>query len=160
MRPFLPPERAAGSPLGGPSTSEEPVGRKIRPASRVRPRVTNQGWRVAAFASAAVTGALLAGVPVLATSSCRTTAGGAPACTSSRQSLLSSEGSGVLLVLAVPAGVALVPVLLRSRRASLAAAAALTLLAFLGLASVGIFLVPTVVLAWVAARTTPVAPAA
>lgn len=58
------------------------------------------------------------------------------------------------------AAVALVPVLLRSRTASLAAAAALTLLAFLGLASVGIFLVPTVVLAWVAARTTPVAPAA
>jgi hypothetical protein len=64
--------------------------------------------------------------------------------------LLSNEGASVLGVLAVPALVALVPLLVRSRWAAKMAAVALTAAALVASASVGIFLMPTVVLAWVA----------
>ncbi len=112
--------------------------------------MTQQAWRLLTFASAAVTGALLATATVVVRSSCTVTSAGQSACTASRESLLSSEGSSVVLVLAVPAVVALLPVVLRSDRATLFAAGALTLAAVLAMASVGAFLVPTVVLAWVA----------
>ena len=117
--------------------------------------MTAQTWRVLTFGCAVATGALLAGAPLVATSSCTTTAGGQSSCASGRESLLSGEGAGVLLVLAVPALLALAPVLVRSHRATLGSAVALTLAALLGVASVGIFLIPTLALAWVAAARTP-----
>ena len=120
--------------------------------------MTRQGWRVLTSWSAAMTGAVLAVAPVVATASCTTTSTGESACTTGRESLVTSEGTSVLLVLALPAVVALVPVLLRTRPATLAAAGVLTTAAVLAVASVGIFLVPTVVLAWVASR--PMSPAA
>lgn len=65
--------------------------------------------------------------------------------------MLDGEGAGVLAALAVPAIVAVVAVVVPSRRSARWTAIALTTAAFLAIASVGIFFVPTVVLAWVAA---------
>lgn len=56
----------------------------------------------------------------------------------------------MLLVLAVPALLALVSVVARTQRSTLVAAAALTFATLLGAASIGMFFLPTVVLAWVA----------
>ncbi|MGI8793197.1 MAG: hypothetical protein ACR2H3_08475 [Acidimicrobiales bacterium] len=57
----------------------------------------------------------------------------------------------MLLILAVPAVIALLPIATRTLRSTLVAAVALTVAALLGLASIGIFFLPTVGLAWVAA---------
>ena len=103
-----------------------------------------------ALAAAATTGAALALAPLGATSSCATSSAGATTCTSGCQSLVASEGTGVLLVLAAPMLVTLVPVLWPARRARVAAAALLSVAAALALASVGIFLLPTLALAWAA----------
>lgn len=64
------------------------------------------------------------------------------------------QGAGVLGVLAVPALVALVPLLVRSKRSVTLTAVALTGAAIVASASVGIFLIPTVALAWVAVVAT------
>lgn len=56
----------------------------------------------------------------------------------------------MLLVLLLPAVMALVPVVMRPRRSTKVVAALLTVCALLGLASIGIFFIPTVALAWVA----------
>ena len=63
-----------------------------------------------------------------------------------------SLSAGVLAALAVPATVAEPAVLAPSRRAARWTAIALTAAALLAIASVGLFFVPTVALAWVAAR--------
>lgn len=99
---------------------------------------------------ALVTGAVLAFAPVMATSSCEATAGGPMRCSSGQTSLLDHEGAGILGVLAIPAVVAAVPVLFPSRRSRLGAALALTAAALVGMASIGLFLLPAVVLMWVA----------
>lgn len=75
---------------------------------------------------------------------------GAATCTSSHQSLVANEGATVLLVLLLPAVMALCPVVMRTRRSTIVVAALLTGSALLGLASIGIFFIPTVALAWVA----------
>jgi hypothetical protein len=110
------------------------------------------------FVVASATGAVLAFAPGVSTESCVAGPGGS-ACTSGSRSLVDSEGAGVLAVLAVPAIVALVAVVVPSRRTARWTAIALTAAAVVGIASVGMFFVPTVVLAWVAARqsrsTTP-----
>lgn len=64
----------------------------------------------------------------------------------------------MLAVLAVPALLAVLPLLLPSRRATFAVALALTAIALVALASVGLFLVPTVAIAWIAAAATRGAP--
>ena len=56
----------------------------------------------------------------------------------------------MLVVLAVPALLALVPLVARTQRSTLVAAGVLTFATLLGMASVGMYFVPTVVLAWVA----------
>lgn len=56
----------------------------------------------------------------------------------------------MLLILAVPALIALLSVVASSERSTVFAAAALTVITVLALMSVGIFFVPTVVLAWIA----------
>ena len=56
----------------------------------------------------------------------------------------------MVFVLALPALIALVPVLVNTRSASFVAAGLLTVATVLGLASIGIFFIPTVALAWVA----------
>ena len=107
-------------------------------------------WRLLTLGGAVATGAVLAVVPVVATSSCTATSSGPTSCTSGQQSLLRSEGIGVLVALAIPALLALVPVVLQSFRATLLSAGALTLAALLAAASIGIFFIPTVGLAWAA----------
>ncbi|HET7487782.1 MAG TPA: hypothetical protein VFJ85_07630 [Acidimicrobiales bacterium] len=119
--------------------------------------MAGQRWRVAVLCLAAATSVVLAVAPVLSWSSCETSAGGTSACTSGVRSLLDAEGGGVLVVLAVPVLLAAVPVAMRTRRASAAAAAGLTVAALLGAASIGLAYVPTAVLAWVAARAPSVA---
>ncbi len=95
--------------------------------------------------------ALVAGfAPIVTTSSCQATPLAPMRCTSSTTSLVSHEGLGVLGVLAVPVVVALLPVLFRSPRWTTVTAALLTPAALVVAASVGIFLLPTVALAWVA----------
>ncbi len=56
----------------------------------------------------------------------------------------------MLLILAVPALIALLSVVGASERSTTVAAITLTVVTVLALMSVGIFFVPTVVLAWVA----------
>jgi hypothetical protein len=103
------------------------------------------------FVVALATGVVVAFAPVVATESCVADAGGS-ACTSRSTSLLDGEGAGVLPVLAVPAIVAMAAVVLPSRRSARWTAIALSVAALLGIASVGVFFVPTVALAWVAAQ--------
>lgn len=100
------------------------------------------------FAAALATGAMLALAPVIATASCVASPLGSTGCSSTRLSLLQHEGAGVLGVLALPALVAVVPVIIPSRRSRMATAIALTAATLLGIASVGVFLLPTVLLAW------------
>ncbi len=56
----------------------------------------------------------------------------------------------MLIILAVPALIALLPVILASERSTIVAAATLTGVTILALMSVGIFFVPTAAFAWVA----------
>lgn len=107
-------------------------------------------WSGLALASAVVTVAVLAFAPVVTTRACVASPHQATECSSTRTSLVAHEGAGVLAGLAVPAVVAVVPVVAPSRASRLAAAALLTAAGLLAVASVGVFLAPTVVLAWVA----------
>lgn len=109
-----------------------------------------QAWRVVTFGTALVTGAAVAFAPIISSSSCSTTSTGISTCTSSQESLLANEGGSVLLVLAAPALVALIAVVARTPRATVVTAGLLTAATLVGLASVGIFLIPTVVVAWIA----------
>lgn len=112
--------------------------------------MTPRSWRLVTLATAAVTGAVVAFAPLMSSSSCSTTSAGASSCTSNQEALISSEGGAVLLILAVPALIALLPLVVRSDRSTLVAAAALTAVTLLGVMSIGLFFVPTVAVAWVA----------
>ena len=112
--------------------------------------MSGRTWPGLVFVVALVTGALLGFAPVVSTESCVADSGGS-VCTSGSTSLLDGEGAGVLAVLSVPAIVTAVVVIAPSRRSARWTAIALTGAAILGAASVGIFFVPTVILAWVAA---------
>jgi hypothetical protein len=113
--------------------------------------VARKRWSALAFASAVAAAILLALAPVVATSSCVTSSlGGAVQCSSRHTTLVDSEGAGVLAVLAVPPLVGLIPLLVPSRRVAVAVAVALTVGAVAGIASITLFFVPTVVLAWLA----------
>ena len=103
------------------------------------------------LAAALVSSVVVALAPITSTGSCEASSQGTSVCTSSHDSLLASEGAGVLAVLAVPAIIAAVPVIIQGRRIRITAATALTAAAVVGIMSVGIFLLPTVLLAWRAA---------
>lgn len=125
-------------------------------------------WPLVTLGVAVATGALLAFAPVVTTSSCSMTAPGASTCATTAKSLLATEGSGVLPLLAVPSFLAAVPVLARGQKWALTSALLLSLAALLAIASIGIYLLPTVVLAWLSTaragdrdvRQRPAAPAA
>ena len=102
---------------------------------------------IVALATAALV-ALLAGGT---TSSCVTVASGATSCTSSSRSLLEEEGAGILGVLLVPAVIALVGVARPTERVLAVVAAAIGVCCVLGILSVGLFYVPTLVAAALAA---------
>jgi hypothetical protein len=120
----------------------------------VSERTPARGWNLVVFASAVLTGVVIAVAPIVSTSTCATSEAGTTRCSSSDVSLLSNEGIGVLGVLAVPALVALVPLVVPSRRSAKVTASVLTAVALLASMSIGIFLIPTVVLAWVAVVAT------
>ena len=118
------------------------------------PVVASRRWNLVVFVAAVLTGVVVAVAPIVATSTCATSSVGTTRCWSSNVSLVSNEGAGVLGVLAVPALVALVPLLFRSKQSTRMTAVALTAAALVASASVGIFLIPTVILAWVAVVAT------
>lgn len=114
--------------------------------------VTPRRWSLLAVAAAVVTGVAVAFGPLVATSGCSATSDGTTMCASRTTSLFADQGAGILGIVAIPVVVTLVPVLLPSRWTVTGAAAVLSVAAFIGSASVGIFLVPTVILAWLAVR--------
>jgi hypothetical protein len=116
--------------------------------------VTPRRWSALAVAAAVLTGVAVAFGPLVATSGCSATSTGTVACASGTTSLFADQGAGILGIVAVPVVVALVPLLHPSRWTVTGAAVVLSLAAFIGSASVGIFLVPTVILAWIAVRAT------
>jgi hypothetical protein len=118
------------------------------------PVVASRRWNLVVFVAAVLTGVVVAVAPIVATSTCATSSVGTTRCWSSNVSLVSNEGAGVLGVLAVPALVALVPLLVPSRRSVTMTAVALTGAALVASASVGIFLIPTAALAWIAVVAT------
>lgn len=136
------------TPIGA-SSSRRTVTGIVRRAPALWTDVDAQTWRALTFGTAAATGAALAFAPIVSTSSCSATSTGISSCTSSQESLVANEGATVVLVLVLPALMALVPVVARTRRSTVLAAALLTVATMLGLASIGIFFIPTVVLAWV-----------
>jgi hypothetical protein len=110
----------------------------------------SRGWGLVVFGAAVLTAVVVAVAPVVSTSTCSATSPGPAQCSSGSETLLANEGAGVLGILAVPALVALVPLLVPSRRAAKASAVVLTAAVFVASASVGVFFVPTLVLAWAA----------
>jgi hypothetical protein len=108
-------------------------------------------WSQLTLAAALITAAVLALAPITSTESCEASSQGTSECTSSHDSLLTQEGAGILVVLAVPAIIAAVPVVMHRRRTRMTAAIVLTAAAVTGIMTVGIFLLPTVLLAWRAA---------
>ena len=118
------------------------------------PVVAPRRWSLVVFVAAVITGVVVAVAPIVTTSTCATSSPGTTRCWSSNVSLVSNEGAGVLGVLAVPALVALVPLLVGSKRSVTMTAVALSGVALVASASVGLFLIPTVALAWVAVVAT------
>ncbi|MCP4100431.1 MAG: hypothetical protein GY750_03230, partial [Lentisphaerae bacterium] len=71
-------------------------------------------------------------------------------CTTTRHSLVENEGIGVVALLFIPALLALGPVVRPASWSRATLAVLLMVLAMVGIASVGLLLVPTLVVAWVA----------
>ena len=105
----------------------------------------------ASFLAASVAALILAFAPTIQQEHGSTDAGGSTIVTSSSTSLISSEGVSVLLILAIPVLITLMPVLVSRRGVRIGAAVLLLVLCVLGLASIGLFFVPAVVLMTVAA---------
>jgi hypothetical protein len=102
---------------------------------------------------ATATSALAGFAPILRTSTCTSSSNGPSSCSSATESLVGHEGRGIIVVLAVPILIAAVALFWRSRRVAQGCAIALSLASFIALASVGIFLIPTVICAWIAVAT-------
>lgn len=122
--------------------------------SRLDGAVTARRWSLLTVAAAVLTGVVVAFGPMVATSGCSATSTGTVTCATSTTSLFADEGPGILGIVAIPVVVTLVPLLVPSRWTTRGAAVLLSIAAFISAASVGVFLVPTVVLAWLAARAT------
>jgi hypothetical protein len=116
--------------------------------------VTARRWSLLAVAAAVLTGVAVAFGPMVATSGCSALSTGTVRCASGTTSLFADQGAGILGIVAIPVVVTLVPLLLPSRWTVTGAAVLLSVAAFIGSASVGIFLIPTVILAWLAVRAT------
>lgn len=111
-------------------------------------------WSTIALAVAVAT-ALVAGFVPLGSSETCDSAG---ACTFERVSIIGDEGIAMLLILLAPALVALVPVVLPFQWLRIATGVLLPLMMLLAMASVGMFLLPTMVIAWVAVAQNSAAP--
>jgi hypothetical protein len=114
----------------------------------VRPKT----WVLASFIVATVAALVVAFAPLGTACSFSATPGGPPGEEVCRHvSIFSNDGSWVLVVVAVPVLIALIPVLLRHRVARVVAAAFLWVFSIVGLMSVGLFFVPAAVLMTLAA---------
>ncbi|MCQ3806090.1 MAG: hypothetical protein OXB92_02560 [Acidimicrobiaceae bacterium] len=107
-------------------------------------------WVWLTLLAALVTGVVLSLLPISSTASCQAFAGGTETCTTGRESLLQSQGLAALAVLAVPVFVAAVGIVFPRRGAVVTSAVLLTVLTLLGAASIGVFYLPTTVVAWIA----------
>lgn len=88
--------------------------------------------------------------PMVSTSTCHETSPGiGGGCVNGSESLVAQEGAGFLAIAMIPVAIAAVPVLRRSKGTALGAAVVLTVLVF-GAGSVGLLLIPTAMVAWVA----------
>jgi hypothetical protein len=103
------------------------------------------------FAVALLTAVVLTLVPSYSTESCVADGSGPAVCESSTQTLLEHEGTSVLLVLLVPAAVALVGVLVPKPVVLGVIAWLLAVACFLGAMSIGVFYLPTLLSAIVVA---------
>ena len=107
-------------------------------------------WQAGAIALAGVASVALCVVPTVSTSSSSSVPGGPDVVTESSRSLLAQQGPSLLLVLAVPLLLALLPVLLGAR-ARVPSAVVLAVLVVLTGFSVGLWFLPALLLAAVAA---------
>jgi hypothetical protein len=113
--------------------------------------VPQRRWSWLTFVAAAITSGVVAFAPTGSSVSCIATPTTAPVCTSSHESLLAHDGASVLTILAVPVVAALLLVVAKRRPGRFAVAIALTVMMLLGAMTIGVFFIPTVVLAWIAA---------
>ena len=96
-------------------------------------------------------GAVLTVLPIYSTASCGAVAGSPETCTTGSESALEHEGAGVLIVFAVPVLVSAMPLVYSRRGVAIAAAVLLAALVVLGGFSIGLFYLPAVVPACLAA---------
>jgi hypothetical protein len=101
-------------------------------------------------AIALMTAGILAVIPSYEGESCTTSDLGVT-CTETSATLIEHEGASVMLVLLVPAALALLGVLVPRRGVLMTIAALLTVLTVLGAASIGMFFLPTLLSAWIVA---------
>jgi hypothetical protein len=87
--------------------------------------------------------AVLALVPVGSSDSCESFDDAPSVCTTTHDTLLDTEGAGVLAVLLVPAAIALVGVVRPTPGVLQGVTAALAIAVVLGIMSIGVFFVPT-----------------
>ena len=97
---------------------------------------------------AALVAALIAGFAPLGTR-CSASSTGTESC--SGVSSFEVDGSYILVVVAVPVVIALLPVLVRHRSAAVVSATLLWVCCMLGIASIGMFFIPSAVLMTIAA---------
>ena len=115
---------------------------------------------LAAVVWSVIVGIALALMPFGESTSVTTSSSGAMVETTTRDSLLQTEGTGVLVILAVPALLALASLLVRQRPIRLALGGMLCFACVLGALSVGVFFLPAAVMLVAAAVATPAEPAA
>jgi hypothetical protein len=104
------------------------------------------------LAVALLTVVVLVFVPGYHSESCVTDAAGPVVCTSENTTLIEHEGTSVLLVLLVPAAIAAIGVARPTHGVLRGVAIALTVCIVLGAMSIGIYYVPTLLVAWIVVR--------
>lgn len=107
-----------------------------------------------ALACALVGAAVLLWAPLTTTTTARSSSSGEVSYTVTHGTLLESEGSNIVAVLSIPVLLTLVGIV-PHRRVRMATAILLVIGCLVGLASVGLFFVPSAVLAVVASMKTP-----
>ena len=112
-------------------------------------------WSRITFFSTLATSAVLILLPIYATASCESVAGGEEICRTGRESLIEHEGFGAVAVLAVPVLLAAAPVLFARRAVAISVAVVLSALTLLGAASIGLFFAPAAVLSWLTVANSP-----
>jgi hypothetical protein len=105
-------------------------------------------WAAALLVVALSIAVLLALAPLGSYESCSATSSGSSVCTAGHESLVDREGTSVLIVLAIPVALAALPLATGSRRVALVVATLLTVFMVISALSIGVFLLPVVLVAW------------